>query len=303
MEQVGTGPKHGRNEAGDSQRDKKALDELFIQVKRYKTCSEFKALLDFIKQFRFYSPYNAMLIQVQMPGAKFVATPRVWLKKYKRRIMPNTRPIVILQTMGPVMFVFDVGDTEPLPGAPALPKEVTNPFDIPYGNVEHEYDRTVANAIRDGVEVATENAGSQLAGSIRPCISPKQLKFQVQVQPKEKFVDVPKNYHLSLNGKTNAAGRYATLVHELAHLYCGHLGSPNAKWWPERRRLNWNTKEFEAETATHLVCVRKGIDSKSDEYLSGYLEKNEEIPDISLDLVLKTAWLIERMGRERLKVR
>jgi hypothetical protein len=28
-------------------------------------------LLEFITRFRFYAPYNAMLIHVQMPGATF----------------------------------------------------------------------------------------------------------------------------------------------------------------------------------------------------------------------------------------
>jgi hypothetical protein len=291
------------NSARTSLEDKKALDELFIQVKTFRKSSDFQGLLTFIKRFRFYSPYNAMLIQIQMPGATFVATPRVWLDKYKRKVKPGSRPIVILQPMGPVMFVFDVSDTEALPNAPALPTEVTNPFDIPAVDVEAPYARTVSNAIRDGVEVVTENAGSQLAGSIRSCTSPGQLKFQVRVQPKESFVDVPKRYQLSLNAKTNTAGRYATLVHELAHLYCGHLGTPNENWWPDRRGLNLNVREFEAETVAYLVCTRKGIDSKSGEYLSGYLEKNDEIPDISLDLVLKNTGLIERMGRERLKRR
>ncbi|WP_153306736.1 hypothetical protein [Desulfonatronum thioautotrophicum] len=238
-----------------------------------------------------------------MPGAKFVATPRVWLDKYKRTVKPGSRPIVILQPMGPVMFVFDVSDTEPLPGAPALPKEVTNPFDIPPVDVKEPYTRTIANAIRDGVEVATENAGSLLAGYIRLCASSGPLKFQVRVPPKESFVDIPKRYHLSLNAKTNTVGRYATLVHELAHLYCGHLGTPNEKWWPDRRGLNQQVNEFEAETVTYLACIRKGIDSKSDAYLSGYLGKNDEIPNISLDLVLKSAGLIERMERERLRMR
>lgn len=153
------------------------------------------------------------------------------------------------------------------------------------------------------MEVATVNAGSQLAGSIRPWASPGQLKFLVRVKPKESFVEVPKGYHLSLNAQTNTAGRYATLVHELAHLYCGHLGTTNEKWWPDRPGRDKKAAEFEAESVTHLVCSRKGIDSKSDKYLSGYLEKNNEIPDISLDLVLKSAGLIERMGRERLRMR
>jgi len=59
-----------------------------------------------------------MLIHIQMPGAKFVAPPHRWLHEYGQRIKPGAHPLVILQPMGPVMFVFDVSDTEPLPNAP-----------------------------------------------------------------------------------------------------------------------------------------------------------------------------------------
>ncbi len=33
-------------------------------------------------------------------------------------------------------------------------------------------------------------------------------------------------YELLLNAKHSPEQKYATLAHELAHLYCGHLGSP-----------------------------------------------------------------------------
>jgi hypothetical protein len=62
-------------------------------------------------------------------------------------------------------------------------------------------------------------------------------------------------------------------------------------------------EEFEAESVCYLVCERLGIDNPSDEYLAGYLGKNEHIPPISLDCVMKAAGLIERMGRERLGAR
>jgi hypothetical protein len=97
--------------------------------------------------------------------------------------------------------------------------------------------------------------------------------------------------------------RYATLVHELAHLYCGHLGTPNKSWWPDRRGLAERPKEFEAESVCYLVCKRLGIDNPSDKYLSGYVGQNEAIPAISLDCVMKAAGLIERMGREHLGAR
>ena len=41
----------------------------------------------------------------------------------------------------------------------------------------------------------------------------------------------------------------------------------------------------------------------SEKYRAGYFGRNEEIPDISADLVMKAAGLIERMGHERMKPR
>ena len=38
-------------------------------------------------------------------------------------------------------------------------------------------------------------------------------------------------------------------------------------------------------------------------YLDGYMRANGEIPEISLETVLKAAGMIERMGRERLRLR
>ncbi len=64
------------------------------------------------------------------------------------------------------MFVFDVSDTEPLPDAPALPKEVTSPFEVRGGTVGSKLERTIENAKRDGVRVSLRSAGSQSAGQI-----------------------------------------------------------------------------------------------------------------------------------------
>jgi hypothetical protein len=53
--------------------------------------------------------------------------------------------------------------------------------------------------------------------------------------------------------------------------------------------------EFEAESISHLVCNRKGIEQTSDAYLSGYLETDKEVPKISFDRVMKVAKLIEHI--------
>ena len=58
---------------------RKALDELFRLAGEYKSTKEYRELLDFVGQFRFYSPYNAMLVHIQMPGAQYVAPAHRWL--------------------------------------------------------------------------------------------------------------------------------------------------------------------------------------------------------------------------------
>ncbi len=63
----------------DAERDKtrRALDDLFNLARKYRTTESYRELLKFITEFRFYSPFNAMLIHAQMEGAKYVAPPIV----------------------------------------------------------------------------------------------------------------------------------------------------------------------------------------------------------------------------------
>src|ERR1700677_1192714 len=108
----------------DEKNIRQSLDELFSLTRRYRSAREYGELLSFIRRFRKYSPYNAVLVNIQMPGARFVASPRRWRGKYHHKIKPGAHPLLMLQPMGPVMFAFDVSDTEPLSGAPPLPREV-----------------------------------------------------------------------------------------------------------------------------------------------------------------------------------
>jgi hypothetical protein len=181
--------------------------------------------------------------------------------------------------MGPVMFVFDVSDTAPEKDAPPLPEQVEHPFEICRGRIRDEFEMTVENAKRDGVSVAVRKEGSQRAGSIECVKSGQRLSFLVKQRPQKEYV--------------------------LAHLYCGHLGTPNEKWWQDRTGLPRGTQEFEAESICYLVCHRLGIENPSEKYLASYLKENprSDVPEISFERVMKSAGLIEQMGRERLKAR
>jgi hypothetical protein len=282
---------------------KRALDELFLLARRYSTGAEYYSLMQFIARFPAYSPFNALLIQAQMPGASFVATAHRWRFSYGRRIKAGMRPLVILQPMGPVMFVFDVSQTEPArPGASDLPPEVERPFETRGGQVGDELERTIENARRDGVWVGTQEAGSLAAGCIRRAEPGRSVLFQVRSAPPV-CERVPLRYEVLLNASHTREVRYATLVHELAHLYCGHLGTPDPAWWPDRRGVDQDVGELEAESVCYLVCARRGIETPSHRYLAGYVARCPEMPPISLDCVVKSTWLIEKMGREALQPR
>lgn len=300
-------PDDSSADAWDADASKRGLDELFRVISAYRSKSGYLELINFVRRFRFYSPYNAFLIHIQMSGATFVAPPYRWKKKYGRFIKPNAVPIVILQPMGPVMFVFDVSDTEPGPDADELPPDVTNPFDVEGEYIGFELERTIDNAVRDGIRIHLQKAGAQSAGSIMAVdgknLSPLIYEYGKDKNGHPKSYSIPVRYDILMNQEMSRESKYATIVHELAHLYCGHLGTPKKTWWPDRRFPNKNEREFEAESVSYLVCSRRGINTTSEYYLYGYLENHSIVPEISFECVMKAAGLIESMGQKRLKPR
>jgi IrrE N-terminal-like domain len=296
-------PEPSPAEKWDRDSARRALDELFTVAHQYNSSEAYLELMMFVGKFRSYSPFNAMLVHTQMPGARFVATAHRWDRDFRRQIRAGARPIVILQPMGPVLFVFDVTDTEPLPDALPLPPWVEHPFEVYGGKVGREFEQTVENSKRDGVNVSERADGSQRAGSIQVANPGGYLEVTIVTRSQSLVQQVPRRYELLLNSNLSRESRYATLVHELGHLYCGHLGTPDPKWWPTRRGAPLEIREFEAESVCYLVCTRLGIENPSAEYLAGYIRNYESTPPISLDAVMKSSWLIEQMGRERLKLR
>ncbi len=284
-----------------------ALDELLTLAHQYKSSKSYRELLNFVGRFRFYSPYNAMLIHIQMPGAVFVAPAHRWIRQYGREIRPNAHPLVILQPRGPIMFVFDVTDTEPGPKAKRLPREVEHPFEVRRGRlVGKQLEYTIENAKRDGIRILGRKQGSQSAGVIckeeeSDLLSPLLFKIGMNRDREPIYTTIPVRYTVVLNENLSREAFYASMVHELSHLYCGHLGTLNRKWWPDRQGLAEDVREFEAESVAFLLCERLGIDNPSDQYLAGYMKQS--VPPISLECIMKVAGQIEKMGEKLLELR
>ena len=72
---------------------KRALDELFSLTHQYKSSQAYRDLLQFVTRFRSYSPFNAMLVHIQMPGARYSSPRRTdGSVSYGRRISPGCPP-------------------------------------------------------------------------------------------------------------------------------------------------------------------------------------------------------------------
>lgn len=282
----------------------RALDDLLSRTLTFKSSKAYLELVQFVARFQWYSPFNAMLVRIQMPGATFVATAERWLRDYGRVLKPGARPLVMLQPRGRVMFVFDVSDTEGRP----LPEKVETPFKVTGLLPKERLELTIKNCRRDGVEVHYVKSGSQRGGQISSVPDRNRMTaFSYTTRTNGKLetrtITVPLRYIVEISEQLDLETRYAVLAHELGHLYCGHLGTPNPRWWPDRSRVKEEVEEFEAESVAYLACMRAGVKTKSEAYLAGYAEAASEIPSISVDCVMKAAGLIETMGTRALRPR
>jgi len=255
-----------------------ALDELFKSSRTYKSSKQYQDLLKFICRFPRLSPFNAFLIHTQNPGVEVVLTKSQW-RKYNRQVIHNARPMVILIPFGPVTFVYDVADTE---GPAELPIQLTNPF-YTIGNLNPKiYYNTIDNCLKNKINVKLNRLVRAAAG---------------QAERHEK------HFKIRLNSTWGINEKHSTLVHELGHIFSGHLGVFKNSWWNSRPNLDIKIKEIEAESITYLVCNRLGLETSSHEYLSGYIEKDSELPDISLENILIVSGYIEQMKEKYFKPR
>ncbi|GGB61808.1 hypothetical protein [Fictibacillus barbaricus] len=263
------------------------LDKLFYDIGTYRESNDIKRLYEFVKKFPSIAPYNAMLLHIQQPGSLFVASAVEWQKRFNRTINPGARPLVILRPFGPVSFVFELGDTT----GDSFPEKLLNPFKVEGKVHETIFNNLLNNLKCDGILYCESEHGTSSAGFIEKNYS--NTKKKIVRGKKEILVKIL--FNMIINRKHPVETKFATIIHELAHLYCGHLGSNDLKWLPNRRNLTINEEEFEAESVCWLVCERMGIKNPSAEYLENYLNENRYIPNISIDTVLKAVANIESM--------
>ena len=256
-----------------------AIDQLFSSALRKQGLSAFDEFLGFARKFSNLSVYNAMLVKLQRPGASAVGSRRQW-RDIERQVLPDAIPIVILHPFGPVRFVFELGDTEGKP----VPAFEQNPLFAQGIVTDLLFQRTKTAAENFAVEVVeTDQYGNCLAGTAAG----------FEVYPERVTDKKARSFRVKLNAKHDPPSRYATMAHELGHIYCGHLGADAKGRWPDRRKiLSPNAMELEAEAVAWLVCQRNGIATRSREYLNDLIDK-EDLQHISMYSIYEAANRVE----------
>lgn len=162
-----------------------------------------------------------------------------------------------------------------------------------HGHIERMYNLLKENAKLDGVrtvERSLENEEGSLYGYIIPS------EDEGKLQEFRGGANSPIYYDLVLSTDTKEYETlFATMLHELAHLYCGHVGRRNDEWWTSRIRKSERLREIEAECVAYLVCENLKIDNLSREYLSNYVRDMNEPPNDSLGFIAEAANHIEKM--------
>lgn len=251
------------------------FDQLITDSKLYTKSKDYKDLLDFVARLRNFAPFNAMLLQVQKPGLNYAASARDWRERFGRRPKEGTRPLLILWPFGPVALVYDVMDTE----GKELPEDVASFF--ARGDIDElKLKSFEPMLLKKNIEWRWVDAGDKNAGSVRVIKRASNETESTQ-------------YRIHINRNHDFTVKFVTLTHELGHLFLGHLGPDKKIHVPERIVREHSQRELEAESVAYIVCERNGVKSKSQTYLSNYMNADTTIDHIDVYQVMRAAGQVE----------
>lgn len=277
----------------------RGVDELFASARAYASSAQYKALMEFTGRFKQFAPYNAMLIYLQRPGADFVLSPRDWMEKFGRVVMTDRRPILILSPNGPLRCLFDVEDTQEMPGGGGdkFPSELRRPYD---GDCSRPVSKERLQALKAalsylGICHGTMQTGAGYAGKLEiggkgdpDVVIPLGNSAEIRWRPA---------YSIRVTESANETTQFCSIIHELGHLFCRHLPDCYDQRKPWRVRwLPHETEEFEAESVSWLVARRLGVENPSERFLAEYVGHYPTIPEgTSLEAILKAVTLVEHI--------
>lgn len=255
------------------------LGALIERSHLYRTGSDYRHLLDFMSRMRHMAPFNATLLHVQKPGIMFAATEKDWRDRYNRTVKEGARPLLILWPFAPVALVYDVEDTV----GDALPLDVAAPFRA-QGNLTDAMLIGMSHQLQElQIDWIAIPYGAGGAGHVRVT---GDLSSNSAGKPSRR-------YAIRVNSRHDPNVQFATLVHELGHLFLGHLGHDDRLKISSRENLKHDQEELEAEMVSHLVCERQGVRSNAESYLSAFLKRTDTVQGIDINAIARAAHRVE----------
>lgn len=279
------------------------INELFEKIIETKNKESFLKFLRFIKRFSNRSPFNNALIFAQNPNCFYWATETEW-EKLERSIKENARPMVVLYPFSPVEFVYNYEDTEGEPVTEerflywwkedektARKLEINSVFNKTIEFLKKYYIDVKMPEKNNLKQYSFYNTALGIASIDK---DKRQIYLHAKYANNQEIVEA-----------------YGTLVHEIAHHFLGHLGLfivkkeikrdgkiivNNKSVCDDRRSVDRNIKELEAELTAWIVFTLFDIEKNSETYLASYLIEQKDFSKIDFSLVFKTAWIIREIG-------
>jgi hypothetical protein len=269
--------------------------------------------LSFTNKFKRLAVWNARMAYIQRPGARVIATEFEW-RKVERTIAPDAVPIIILWPFAPIRFVYELEDTNP----PTMHNDIRDPF-AAIGDFRPEVLLKLTKGLSQQknfkVRIVARRLGSGRAGtaSIQGVLSMTApfgeganigqfagVNADTDSEPLKPGIP---SFRIAVNDRLHPGESFATIAHELGHIFCGHLGPCNSgdgkneeSGWPDRRSLGLAEREVEAEAVAFLVASRAGLTTGSAAYLKTHAER-AVMKKIDIDLIVRAAARIERIAK------
>ncbi|GMA33179.1 ImmA/IrrE family metallo-endopeptidase [Litorihabitans aurantiacus] len=291
------GPSRERHDRTRLESKRQRLLQLAVQAREFAKEPSVPDVMRSAWQFwpRF-AIYNGLLIVSQRPSATHVESPETWRTRYGMVPLPHEQPLLLLHQGGPLGFVFDASQVEPGPEPGTHRYEAEQPFARPAFADAPQVVATLVEAVKArGVRVVQHGLGVVRGGHVMATSSGAVQEVTTGRRPPV-VEQVPVSFDVSLNSRLPPTEQLATLVHELGHLYCGHLGPDPALertgqgLWLEREGLEHAQREaeadFVAETVMGFIDPEAALPIRSDDGAPPLGRESAVAAALAVELVL-----------------
>ena len=279
----------------EKQKVKEITDRLEEGLKELFEGEKYKSYLNTMSKFHNYSANNIRLIEMQCPGATYVAGYRKWQKDFGRHVNEHENGIRILAP-APYKFKEEREKIDPVTNEPMLDRDGMPVMEeveikIPAFRVVTVFDYSQT----DGKELPGLGV-NELHGDVERYrdfmealerVSPVPIRYEgMEGDRKGYFIDL--NHPISIKEGMSETQTAKTGVHEVAHAKL-HAKEIEKETGISKDR---ETKEIEAESIAYTVCQHFGIDTS--DYSFGYIagwSSGKEMPELksSLDTIRRTS--------------